>query len=160
MESFYQNHNEMNKKKFTQYSNAKIMDYSNLGIKKKLICKVTLILIISYLVVGCNINNPLIGNWQVYKLQDLDGSIVDVPSAINIKMEIYEKYYIQYSPDKDSEKLDYSLKKDNQGLYIKVNWHGQVYGQRFTLLDNGDVQWNLLEPGTNRPLKMWMRRTQ
>ena len=127
---------------------------------RKLLVLVVVLVLVGTAFSACGVSpNPLIGEWRVYKIQGPDGNIVETPPPYDLRMVYDDKRVVTYEPGKSPQTLRYVLASDETGPFIKVTWNGTLYGQRFTVLEDGDIRWDLFEPGTNRPSKMWMTRT-
>jgi uncharacterized protein YxeA len=102
------------------------------------------LVLISVLSLSCySIENPLIGEWVIFKIQDFDGEIKEIPISTTMRMVYSKNNYTQYQQGKPPKKYDYTLHNDQNGLYIKVSDNGKVYGQLFTVIDSNTVRWNL-----------------
>jgi len=121
--------------------------------------KAFLFVFISIFCLSCySIENPLIGEWVIFKIQSLDGKTMNVPPTYDMRVIYTKSFYTQYQQGKLPKKYSYTLHNDQNGLFIMVRDNGRVYGQLFTVIDMNTIRWDLFEPGTMRPLHMWMRR--
>lgn len=105
-----------------------------------------------------SLDNPLIGTWITYKIQDPNGKIYNNLEEKGFISVFDKTTWYEYRNFKLSKTFKYTLHNDHLGMYIKVRDDGKLYGQLFTIIDSNTIRWDLFEPGTNRPAKSWMKR--
>jgi len=69
---------------------------------------------------ACRLANPLVGEWRVYRMQDADGSVIEMPETYDLRIVYSDRCWVQYEPGKDPQTVEYSLHRDRTGLYAKV----------------------------------------
>jgi hypothetical protein len=122
--------------------------------------KLTAPMVILFFLAGCTLKNPLIGEWNVYKMESPDGNVIDLPETYVLREVFFADYYVVYKPKKEPIRYSYSLHRDIKGLFIKGEENGVPYGARFTLIDTNTLRWDLFEKGSMRPMKMWMKKEE
>jgi hypothetical protein len=97
--------------------------------------------------------NPLLGEWYVYKLKGSNGTLSEFPQSMQMKITYYDTYF---TIDNNTTKYYYTYRQKQDSLLLQYTLNGKPYEELITNIDSVTIINESSNAGIS--FKLWMHK--